>query len=154
MKIVSNFPVRTVKTKPFRIQAGPEWKTSPSVPSIEQVVKLLLAAREKAHLLHFSSTKYSTHIALSELYEQLDSTVDVFVEVYQGQYGLLETENVGTDPEVFPQKDYLEFIGHLSEFVLSVSKSFPLAQDTHLVSLWDDIVSIVLRAKYKLENLQ
>jgi hypothetical protein len=58
-----------------------------------QLVSLLLASRNQAHIFHLQTNSYSAHIALSEYYEGIITFVDGLVEGYQGKHGVLTGYN-------------------------------------------------------------
>lgn len=43
-------------------------------------------ARTAAHVLHLKSTSYAEHVALKEFYDEVIDLIDVFAEMYQGEY--------------------------------------------------------------------
>jgi len=56
---------------------------------VMQFVMCLLHSVTNAHILHLSTTNYSTHKALGKFYAEMGDLVDAFIEAFQGKYGLL-----------------------------------------------------------------
>jgi hypothetical protein len=121
---------------------------------MEKLINDLFAARDLAHKLHLSTKSFAKHMALGDLYDALLETADDLAEVYQGQYGLL---NLGGPSQAFQVPDTqtfdaLAFIRVLSTWAEAMKAQFNPA-DTHLLNMWDELLSKIYRAKYKLENL-
>lgn len=124
---------------------------------MQDVINSLFAARDAAHKLHLKSRSFAKHIALGELYDGLLSKIDELAEVWQGKHGVMDI-GPSTDRDFMQladgnQYDPVAFIRQLATWVESVKQNFP-KEETHILNIWDEIVSIVYRAKYKLENLQ
>lgn len=121
---------------------------------MEKLINDLFAARDLAHKLHLSTKSFARHLALGDLYDALLGTADDLAEVYQGQYGIL---NLGAGSESFQVPDTtnfdaLTFIRALTTWAEAMKSQFNPA-DSHLLNMWDELLSKIYRAKYKLENL-
>lgn len=118
---------------------------------MHDVINDLFVARDLAHKFHLQARTFAMHLALDELYTKLTEKIDEFAEVYQGQYGVMNL--VGTNAHSdFETKDALSFIRSLAAWVKTIPQ-YLKKEDTHLLNLWDEITTIVYRAKYKVENL-
>lgn len=118
---------------------------------MHDVINDLFVARDLAHKFHLQARTFAMHIALDELYTKLTDKIDELAEVYQGQYGPLSLVNTSGKAD-FQTADGLQFIRSLAAWVTSVKQYFK-PEDTHILNLWDEITSVVLRAKYKMEQL-
>lgn len=61
-------------------------------PTVEVFVGRMFAIRDAAHLAHWAAKgdgSYAAHVALGEFYDGLLDKLDVFVETYQGFFGLI-----------------------------------------------------------------
>jgi hypothetical protein len=120
---------------------------------METIISTLFAARDAAHLLHLKTRSFSAHLALGELYDKLIELADDLTEIHLGKYakygGL-----VGDAPSAldFTGMSALQFIGTLANWAESAKDQFNPA-DTHMLNEWDNMISTIYRAKYKLENL-
>jgi hypothetical protein len=117
---------------------------------METLISQLFAARDTAHLLHLKSRSFAKHLALNDLYDALLEAADSIAEVYQGKYGIMNIPNPMFAQE---ESDPIMFVQKLATWVESVKGTFNPV-DTHLLNEWDSLISVVYRAKYKLENLQ
>ena len=121
---------------------------------MEQLINDLFAARDLAHKLHLATKSFAKHLALGDLYDALLETADDIAEVYQGKYGIM---NLGHNTSMFntPNASTMEpvdFVRSLAIWAEGQKSTFSPA-DTHLLNMWDELLSKVYRAKYKLENL-
>jgi len=116
---------------------------------MEQLISQLFAARDVAHMLHLRTRSFAAHMALGDLYDSLTELTDALAENIQGKYGLIAMPN----PVImFPDNDSLTFIRELAAWAES-SRTVFQPSDTHLLNEWDNIISVIYKAKYKLENL-
>jgi hypothetical protein len=117
---------------------------------MENLIAQLFAARDLAHMLHLRTRSFAQHLALNDLYEGLLEGADTVAELYQGKYGILNIP--ATTALVFQTQDAQTFIRELAIWAESSRSVFNPA-DTNLLNEWDNVLSIIYRAKYKLENL-
>ena len=57
---------------------------------INEMISRVFAARDSAHLQHWSTRSYAEHQALGFFYDESISALDDIVEVYQGAFGPVE----------------------------------------------------------------
>ncbi len=117
---------------------------------MNELIQHLFDARDVAHKLHLSTKSFAQHLALGDLYEKIVEIADEVAEVYQGKYGLIDFADQPSTIE--SSTDPLTFVSQLAEWAEETKTSFDAA-DTHLLNIWDELISTVYRAKYKLENL-
>lgn len=116
---------------------------------MEQLISQLFAARDAAHILHLRTRSFAAHMALGELYDALVDLADTLTENIQGKYGII---NIPSPVNSFSEGDAILFIRDLAAWAESGRSCFDPA-DTHLLNDWDNVISTVYKAKYKLENL-
>ena len=116
---------------------------------MEQLISQLFAARDIAHRLHLKTRSFAQHVALGDLYEQLLDLADTLAEVYQGKYGVM---NIPMPQSGFNEMDSVSFVCDLSTWAESARSAINPA-DTNLLNEWDNVLSSIYRAKYKLQNL-
>lgn len=116
---------------------------------MHDVINQLFAIRDAAHRLHLKSKSFAQHIALGDYYEALVDKIDELAEVWQGQHGLMDLKG---DLVVMDAADAKEFIRLTAAWVESI-KQYLNKEETHILNIWDEIVAITYRAKYKLDNL-
>ena len=113
------------------------------------LISQLFQARDTAHRLHLSTRSFAKHLALGDLYAALLELADGLAETYQGKYGIMA---VPAPAITFNDVDVNAFISELAAWAES-SKALFSPEDTHLLNDWDNVISSIFKAKYKLENL-
>jgi hypothetical protein len=121
-----------------------EYKQSKSVKGL---VQKMFEARQVAHNCHLKSKSFAEHEALGKFYEGLLEFVDDFVEIYQGQHGLLGDCNF-TVESVADATEYLEDCAKL----FSVGRDS--IKDSHLKNIMDEVIALTYKTIYKLKFLK
>lgn len=116
-----------------------------------ELVLRCFQARTNAHLLHFATRSYSQHVALEAFYTGLVEHVDELVEVYQGDYGLLQwPEKLNSSMNADP----LSLVRGLGDWIAAHRAECCDADDTYMQNIIDEIMALIRRTQYKLENLK
>lgn len=116
---------------------------------MNKIIAQLFAARDTAHRLHLKSRSFAAHLALGDLYDSLLSLADTLAEGFQGKYGIQDIPN----PEfIFVDTDNLSFIRQLATWAEQIKSGLNPA-DSYIDNEWDNVLSAIYKAKYKLENL-
>jgi hypothetical protein len=108
----------------------------------------LMAVRQNAHIIHLASKSYAEHKALGSFYEDLIGFADSLIETYQGQYGLVNIEQIiknENNAETFLNKVAKEFVAAHDIFD---------KKDTHIHNILDEIVALTYQTLYKVKNLK
>jgi hypothetical protein len=111
----------------------------------------LIEVRDISHQIHLSKSETQIkHEALEEFYDRLLELTDDFVEVYQGQYGLVE------DFGEFKKVDFSDHLKYFQEFADYVqSKRSDIEEKaTHLNTLIDEILLATYKLLYKMKFLK
>ena len=113
----------------------------------------LFESKEMAHVYHLQvrgdEGSYAAHMALGSYYEEVLDMIDNVIEVYQGQYGLIEGYEV-IDTKETKTKDPVAYFEEVAEYVKHARKCIS-EEDTHLHSIIDDIVCLIYKTLYKLK---
>jgi hypothetical protein len=113
----------------------------------------LFEARQMAHVYHLQVKgdmgSYAAHIALSDFYDDLLDFIDKLIEVYQGQYGLIE-QYTPIDTKEATSKDKVQYFEELANFVKTERKCIDV-EDSHLLNIVDEILSLIYILLYKLK---
>lgn len=117
---------------------------------VMQFVMCLLHSVTNAHILHLSTTSYSTHQALGNFYEEIGDLVDGFVEAFQGKYGLLT--DYKSDYAV-PANPML-YMNYLKAEVEKLRRDPAFPQDSELQNEVDNIANLINSTLYKLRFLK
>jgi DNA-binding ferritin-like protein len=126
-------------------------ETSGSI-DVSKFLSKLLESREMAQVYHWTVKgdmgSHAAHLALEAYYEGVIEHIDEIVEVYQGQYGLIEGyDQIATDET--RSKEKLEYFKEVVEFVKR-ERTCIKQEDTHLHNLIDEVVALLYRTIYKL----
>jgi len=119
---------------------------------VSRFLSKLLESREMAQVYHWTVKgdmgSHAAHLALEAYYTEVIENIDEIVEVYQGQYGLIEGyDQIATDDT--RSKEKLDYFKEVVEFVRS-ERTCIKAEDTHLHNIIDEVVALLYRTIYKL----
>jgi len=121
-----------------------------------EVVKFfskLFESREMAHVYHLQvrgeEGSYAKHEALGDYYEDIVEIIDDVIEVYQGQYGIVDGYDI-IDTSSTNSKDPVQYFEEIGEFIKHGKKCIS-EEDTHIHSLIDDISCLVYKTLFKLK---
>lgn len=129
----------------------PEVVESGSV-DVSKFISKLLESREMAQVYHWTVKgdmgSHAAHLALEAYYSGIIEFIDDIVEVYQGQYGLIEGYDV-IDTTDSKSKDRLDYFKETVEFVKSSRKCIK-DEDTHIHTIIDEVLVLMYKTIYKL----
>jgi len=113
----------------------------------------LLESREMAQVYHWQvkgdEGSHSAHVALNEYYDAIIEHIDELVEVYQGQYDLIEEYDV-IDTKETKTKDKIEYFQEVVQFIKDTRYKAILEEDSHLQNTIDEVISTIYKLLYKL----
>jgi DNA-binding ferritin-like protein len=119
---------------------------------VSKFISKLLESREMAQVYHWTVKgdmgSHAAHLALQTYYEEVIEFIDDIVEIYQGQYGLIEGYDV-IDTTDSKSKDRLDYFKETVEFVKSARKCIK-AEDTHIHNIVDELIALQYKTIYKL----
>ena len=115
---------------------------------IEQLISKVFAARNAAHLEHWSTGSYSKHKALGEFYVKVIDRLDGLVEAYSGAFGKIE--KIALDQG--SSSDCSALLGEQAVWI-SHHKDEICREIDALENIVDEIVSLYLTTLYKLKEL-
>jgi hypothetical protein len=114
----------------------------------------LFEAREMAHIYHLQvrgdEGSHAAHKALEEYYDGVLDLMDDLIEVYQGQYDIVEGYD-SIDTSTTGKTDPLEYFIELAEFIKTTRYSAILEEDAHLQAIIDEVLILVYKTVYKLK---
>lgn len=112
----------------------------------------LFESREMAHIYHLQVNgemgSHAKHTALGEYYEGILGFIDDLIEIYQGQYDLIEGYDT-IDTSSTTSKDTIEYFKELADFI-KVERKCIKDEDTHLHNIIDEVIAFVYKTLYKL----
>ncbi len=110
----------------------------------------LFSVRDQAHLAHLRVSglgAFAAHSALGDFYDGLLDKTDELIEVYQGMYGII--------PITIPASTYVDpltLVRGCREYVQQ--NRMKVCDESHIQNTIDELVSLIDRTIYKLENLK
>lgn len=120
---------------------------------MNEIIAQLFAARNVAHALHLSTRSFAQHLALDDLYHGLVEKADELAETYAGKYGVLNIDP-GKPAIEFPRSDAVTFIRAVATWADGVGAGLKgNGMDSYILNQWDEILALINKTKYKLENL-
>ncbi len=121
---------------------------------MENLLALLLQARNVAHVHHWKTKSFSLHLALGELYEQLTEFADALAEMAMGDLG--DNDKLGSiawdEQTGWDKGDPLAFIAQLHHYLEDLKPTIP--QQDWLVNKYEEMQANVAQIKYKMDNLK
>ena len=119
---------------------------------VSKFISKLLESREMAQVYHWTVKgdmgSHAAHLALEAYYDGVIGFIDDIVEIYQGQYGLIEGYDV-IDTTDAKSKDKLDYFKETVEQVKSARKCIK-AEDTHIHNIIDELIALQYKTIYKL----
>ena len=118
-------------------------------------VSKIFEARQMAHVFHLQASgdgSYALHMALDAFYNGILELNDEFIEVYAGQYEIIENyEMIDTTDSI--NKGKTDYFIELAEFIKNTRYIAILKEDTHLQNIIDEMVSLTYKTIYKMKYL-
>jgi hypothetical protein len=113
----------------------------------------LFESREMAHIYHLQvrgeEGSFAKHEALGKYYEGVLGFIDEIIEVYQGQYGVVDGYDV-IDTKDTATKDAIAYFEDLAEYIKHARKCIDV-EDTHIHNFIDEVVALVYKTLYRLK---
>lgn len=114
----------------------------------------LFESREMAHIYHLQvkgeEGSFAKHKALGEYYEEVIDLIDELIEVYMGQYDVVEGyDTIDTTPT--KSVDPIEYFNGIASYIKSEKSKCISNDDTHMLNLVDEIQALIYRLLYKLK---
>lgn len=114
---------------------------------------MLFESREMAHIYHLTVKgemgSHAAHLALGQYYEGILEFIDEMIEVYQGQYGIIEGYDI-IDTSDTKSKDKIEYFEELVEKTREDRQCIK-SEDTHIHNIIDEAVALMYKTLYKLK---
>lgn len=114
---------------------------------VPEFASLLFDIHTVAHVAHLQTNKFSDHMALNSLYQDIVELRDRFIESYQGKYGIIK----GYKTEDSPEDD--DIIDYLQDKAKAVESFREEIKDGYLQQIIDDILELLYSTLYKLKEL-
>lgn len=118
---------------------------------MDEIIANLFHARDIAHAIHLRTRSFAQHVALGDFYKQVIDLADDLAETFAGRYSTLNVQ-MNKYPTPFTDTDAVTFIRSVADWADKARASFNPA-DTLLLNQWDELLALINKTKYKLENL-
>ena len=161
MKKFSDFkPVRRINEQEVTLDSqktetsdtNTETKVESTKSDVAKFISKLLESREMAQVYHWTVKgdmgSHAAHLALETYYNEVIEFIDDIVEIYQGQYELIEEYDV-IDTADSKSKDKLDYFKEVVEFTKTERKCIK-AEDTHMHNIIDEVIALMYKTIYKL----
>jgi hypothetical protein len=113
----------------------------------------LFESREMAHVYHLQvrgdEGSFARHEALGKYYEGILDFIDDVIEIYQGQYGLVEEYDT-IDTSSTKSKEPIDYFKELAEYIKHARKCIS-DEDTHIHNIIDEIIALIYKTLYRLK---
>ncbi len=120
---------------------------------VSKLFSKLFESREMAHVYHLQvrgdEGSYAKHVALGSYYDLVLEFIDDIIEIYQGQYGIVDEYDV-IDTKDTKTKEPVAYFEEVAEYIKHARKCI-LEEDTHLHNIIDEIVALIYKTLYKLK---
>lgn len=116
----------------------------------------LFESREMAHIYHLQTKgdgSFAAHKALNDYYDNVLELIDSIIEIYQGQYEIVNGYDV-IDTQSTQSKERIEYFTEFAQFIKDTRYMALSKEDTHLQNIVDEIVALTYQTLYKLKNLK
>lgn len=136
-------------------QSQDDKKTEENQVTPVKLFSKIFESREMAHIYHLQATgdgSFASHNALNDYYEGVISFLDELIEIYQGQYGILDGYDT-IDTNATRTKDKIAYFEEFAEYIKHSRKCISV-EDTHLHNIVDEIVALTYKTLYKLKFLK
>ena len=125
----------------------------------KQIVNCYMGMLNTVKLYHWKTTSYSTHKATDQLYSDLNSKIDEFVEVMLGKPELLKARNYILNVEMIKlkkyntNKDFKKEVDYYKNFLIGLSQKKEFTRDNKnadLLAIRDEILAVFNQFLYLL----
>ena len=123
----------------------------------------LLLSEVQSHIFHLQIQNYAAHMAIGEYYEGISDLTDSLIEQCQGTHDIIYTNyafesiiNLQNNIKLTPANVQLviEYFAELKDYLITNKLNVFSENDTHLLNILDEIVSLISKTIYKLKFLK
>lgn len=134
-------------------------KKTSSTSIYPQIISCFMNMLNTVKLYHWKTTSYSTHKATDQLYSDLNSKIDEFVEVMLGKPELIKARNYILNVEMIKlkkyntNKDFKKEVDYYKNFLIDLSQKKEFSRDNKnadLLAIRDEILAVFNQFLYLL----
>lgn len=131
-----------------------EESTTKSEGDVVKFFSKIFESREMAHVYHLTvkgeEGSHAKHLALGDYYDKILGMLDEIIEVYQGEFEVLEGYDV-IDTSSAKSTDTIKYFLDLALFIREQRKLCFKQDDTHYFNIIDDMLVLIYKTIYKLK---
>lgn len=117
----------------------------------EQIILTLEEVQVQVKHLHWQTKSFAEHEAYGKIYDSLNESIDLFVEICMGKHGRPDfTGGYQLTGKDISEMDVDEFIQRICEFLISLTEVYDSKKDSDLLNIRDEILGEFNKLKYLL----
>lgn len=129
-----------------------------SIEPMSDVVSYILFFQAQIKVLHWTTRSYDRHKNYDKLHERFNEQADKFVEVYLGKHGrnIVAPGALKNPTLIVPNKEGerefgISVLATCVNFFLNLTNTYIKQEDSELLNIRDEILSVLYQSKYLLE---
>jgi hypothetical protein len=100
-------------------------------------------------LYHWHTELYPRHIASGDLFDKVISTMDKFIEIYQGKRGIIEgTLKIECNINKFTDSYIVQSLNRAKTSLMDLSNQLLTEEDTDLLNIRDELLGDINKTLY------
>lgn len=114
-------------------------------------LSILLELQNQLRIYHWQTDSYAAHQALGNAYEDLNESIDSFIEEFMGKYGKIRSDKgFNISLKNIDESDINDVINTAIEFLSKQLPSVLQEEDTNLLNIRDEMLGTLEKLKYLL----
>lgn len=113
-------------------------------------IKFFLTLQSQLRILHWQTSSFAEHKALGKAYDGLDGLIDSFVETYMGKHGKKFNGEMTLKIFNYSNASPMSVMEHASNHLIKELPTYVDKNDTELLNIRDEMLSIIDTTKYLL----
>lgn len=131
-----------------------ETNTQDTKTAVIKFFSKIFESREMAHVYHLTvkgeEGSHAKHLALGDYYDKILGMLDELIEVYQGEFEVIEGYDA-IDTSSAKSTDTIKYFTDLVEFIKTQRNVCFKEDDTHYFNIIDDMLVLIYKTLYKLK---
>jgi len=114
-------------------------------------LSILLELQNQLRIYHWQTDSYAAHQAFGNAYEDLNESIDSFIEEFMGKYGKIRSDKgFNISLKNIDESDINNVINTAIEFLSKQLPSVLQEDDTNLLNIRDEMLGTLEKLKYLL----
>jgi DNA-binding ferritin-like protein len=118
---------------------------------MSKILTSFLTFQQQIRIYHWSTKRYSHHIASGELYEKVDDLIDRFIETLQGKIGRIAYKKLSISLRALNEKTVIKTMNVFKLFLVRDVERYldnNNMTNTDLINIRDEILGLINQALY------